>query len=691
MIPINGSNSSGVDLNKYVLKNVFNNVVNDLSDNVNKNKIDIEDIKNKTDSTNDKFEWMAVDVSNEYTSEYNMKRCFNKYGDSFLIRSTNITTLQEESQVPGSKTLTIHDCEVKTDYGPNIQYKFISDYVYLPAYIRDKDNDKIIYHVVNCTFVLNQETVNCSCKKLEFGEGWNNIIVKISDTIEYIKINSDCNAIDISNNSELKDINLNDCYKLTGVHINNNPNIKNKCFLMRCTPSTFSTNNNNNTFLDTSQNWFSSDGLWTCKFKAGWHAQDINLYDRFNNCLRTRVNDALNDGYYKQDSTDTDIKIMTDYFKFPSTITFSNDLYNANRTVHIPGVQINVYTDETFTTQNMVSNARILDFSNGILNIIWDNDNLVEKMIVSPSLTSLEIKNNTALNSINLVDCDKLDSLTIQNCPNITQIVLQHRPTTLNLDSTIKLIVVDEMNNSINSNTSTISTINNNITSLDSKVSTNTNNLTALDTRLYRLENTIVTFPTSKYELIFYTNISKSEPYVDPETNMIPVVKIIDHSSYIEWMAYISPTTKTLGHVDLIKTVNNPNKWNWAVLKDYQTGEEETTVDSVLCVEVPTMFLNCMYYDIKGTGFHTTIISHLIYKNILPGRLTLYETNVKYGLTYSSPGGLYLYNSQVFDLVVDTVNYNVSAADTENFKVFDNSEIFHRYNITTTGITETTV
>ena len=45
MIPINGSNSSGVDLNKYVLKNVFNNVVNGLSDNVNKNKIDIEDIK----------------------------------------------------------------------------------------------------------------------------------------------------------------------------------------------------------------------------------------------------------------------------------------------------------------------------------------------------------------------------------------------------------------------------------------------------------------------------------------------------------------------------------------------------------------------------------------------------------------------------------------------------------------------
>lgn len=462
MIPINGSNSSGVDLNKYVLKNVFNTVVNDLSDKVNKNKIDIEDIK--VDNTNDKFEWMAVDVSSEYTSEYNMKRCFNKYGDSFLIRSTNTTTLQD---------FTIHECEVKTDYGPNIQYKFISDYIYLPAYIRDKDNDKIIYHIVNCTFVLNQETVNCTAKRLEFGEGWNNIIVKISDTIEYIKINSDCNAIDISNNSELKDINLNDCYKLTGVHINNNPNIKNKCFLMRCTPSTFSTNGNNNTFLDTSQNWFSSDGLWRGKFKAGWHAQDVNLYDRFNNCLRVRVNDASNDnGFYKQDSTDSDIKIMTDYFKFPSIITFSNDLYNANRTVHIPWVQIDVYTDETFTTQNMVSNARILDFSNGIISIKWNNDNLVEKMIVSPSLTELEIKNNTALNSINLVDCDKLTSLTIQNCPNITQVVLQHRPTTLNLDSTIKLIVLDEMNNSITTNTNNITTLSTRVLTLENKPQT---------------------------------------------------------------------------------------------------------------------------------------------------------------------------------------------------------------------------
>ena len=672
MIPINGSNSSNVDLNKYVLKNVFNTVTNDLSEQINNNKLSIEDIKNKVDSTNDPFEWLAIDVSSEYTSEYNMKRCFNKYGDTFLIRSTTETTIGD---------LTIHDCEVNTMYGPNIQYIFISDYVYLPAYIRDKDNEKIIYHVVNCSFVLNQETVNCICKNLEFGEGWNNIIVKNSDTIEYIKINSDCNAVDISNNSTLlKDINLNDCYKLTGVYINNNPNFKNKCFLMKCTPSTFATNNNNNTFLDTTQNWFSSDGLWTCKFVGGWHNQDVNLYDRFTNKLRVRVNDASNDdGYYKTDIND--FVINTDYFKFPSMITFSNDLYNANRTVHIPGVKVAVYTDATFETKNMTSNARILDFSNGIISVMWDNDNLVEKMIVSPSLTSLEIKNDTALTSINLVDCVKLDSLTIQNCPNITKIVLQHRPTTLNLDNTIKLIVLDEINENVISNTSSITTISSSVNEVN-------NNITSLDTRLYRLENIIVTNPTSKYELIFYTNITNPEHYVDPETKMIPVVKIIDHSSYIEWMAYISPTTKTLGHVDLIKTVNNPNKWNWAVLKDYQTGEEETTVDSVLCVEVPTMFLNCMYYDIHGTGLNTTIISHLIYKNIFPGRLTLYDTNVKYGLTYSSPGGLILYNSEVFDLVVDTINYNVTASDTTNFKEFENSTIFHRYNITTNGIVE---
>ena len=677
MIPINGSNSSGVNLNKYVLKNVFNTVVNDLSDNVNKNKLDIEDIKNKVDAANDKFEWLAFDVSNEYTSEYNMKRCFNKYGDSFLIRETSVTTLGEYE---------IHECKVNTMYGPNIQYKFISDYVYLPSWIRDKSNSKLIYHVAECDFIMNKDTVNCSAKKIEFGEGWNRILVRYS-IFEHIKINSDCLNVGIGNNSELKDIDLTNCYQLNSCEISNNPNIKNKCFMMSCTPSIFSTNNNNNTYLDTSQNWFiSGDGMWRGKFLSGWHYQDVEFFDRFGNGLIARITDSNNDsGFYKSISGHD---IVTDYFKFPSTVLFSNDLYNDKRLVHIPRVAMSVYTDSSFTTKNFVSNARILDFSNGITGVDWTYDNKVEKIILSPSTTSLNLNYDTALNSINLVDCDKLDSLTIQNCTNITQVVLQHRPTTLNLDSTIKLIVLDEMNNSINSNTSSINSVTSSVNSVSSTVTTLNNNVTALDTRLYRLENTIVTFPTSKYELIFYTNITKSEPYIDPETQMIPVVKIIDHASYIEWMAYISPTTKTLGHVDLIKTVNNPNKWNWAVLKDYQTGEEETTVDSVLCVEVPTMFLNCMYYDIKGTGFHTTIISHLIYKNILPGRLTLYDTNVKYGLTYSSPGGLYLYNSEVFDLMVDTVNYNVSAADTTNFKEFENSTIHHRNNITTNGISE---
>lgn len=691
MIPINGSNSSGVNLNKYVLKNVFNTVTNDLSEQINNNKLSIEDIKNKVDSTNDPFEWYAIDVSNEYTSEYNMKRCFNKYGDNFLIRSTTETTIGD---------LTIHECHVKTDYGPNIQYTFISDYVYLPAYIRDKDNNKIIYHIGECDLLMNKETVNCSTKKIEFGEGFNRILVRFS-TFEHIKINSDCLNLGIGNNSALKDINLLNCYQLNSCEISNNPNFKNKCFLMSCTPSIFSTNNNNNTFLDITQNWFvSGDGMWRSKFISGWHYEDCEFFDKFGNVLIARITDSDNDsGFYKSLSGHD---IVTDYFKFPCTVLFSNDLYNDKRLVHVPRVAMNVYTDATFETNVIISNARILDFSNGITAVDWTYDNKVEKIIVSPSLTSLNLNYDTALKSINLVDCDKLDSLTIQNCPNITQIVLQHRPTTLNIDSTIKLIVLDEINENVISNTTSINSITSSVTTLNTKVSSNTtsinsinssvttlnNNITTLDTRMYRLENTIVTFPTSKYELIFYTNITKSEPYIDPETKMIPVVKIIDHSSYIEWMAYISPTTKTLGHVDLIKTVNNPNKWNWAVLKDYQTGEEETTVDSVLCVEVPTMFLNCMYYDIKGTGFHTTIISHLIYKNILPGRLTLYETNVKYGLTYSSPGGLYLYNSEVFDLVVDTVNYNVTASDTTNFKEFENSTIHHRYNITTNGIVE---
>ena len=473
MIPINGSNSSGVDLNKYVLKNVFNNVVNGLSDNVNKNKIDIEDIKNKVEAAeaNDKFEWLAFDVSNEYTSEYNMKRCFNKYGDSFLIRSSNTTQLQD---------YTIHECHIRTDYGPNIQYKFISDYVYLPAYIRDKDNDKIIYHISECDLLMNKNTVNCSTKKIEFGEGWSRILIRFSSTFEHIKINADCLNLGIGDNPNLKDVDISQCYQLNSCEINS-PLIKNKCFTTRCTPEQFLTSHNNNTYLDTTQNWFiSGDGLWRGKFLGGWHHQDAEFFDRLGNGLIARIQDADNDsGFYK---TLSGHDIITDYFKFPCTVLFSNDLYNDRRLVHVPRVAMNVYTDANFTTKSMVSNARILDFSNGIIGVVWAYDNKVEKIIVSPSLTSLNLTYVTALSSINLVDCDKLDSLTIQNCPNITQIVLQHRPTTLNLDSTIKLIVVDEMNNSITTNT-------NNLSSLNTKVTTNTNNLTSLGTRVTALEN----------------------------------------------------------------------------------------------------------------------------------------------------------------------------------------------------------
>ena len=478
MIPINGSNSSGVDLNKYVLKNVFNNVVNDLSDNVNKNKLDIEDIKNKVDGSNDKFEWLAFDVSNEYTSEYNMKRCFNKYGDSFLIRETTTTTAGDYE---------IHECHVKTDYGPNIQYNFISDYVYLPAYIRDKDNDKIIYHIAECDLLMNKDTINCTTKKIEFGEGWNRVLIRFSSTFEHIKINSDCLNLGIGNNSNLKDVDISECYQLNSCEISG-PLFKDKCFTTRCTPTTFATTNNNNTYLDTTQNWFiSGDGMWRGKFLGGWHYQDVEFFDRLGNGLIARITDADNDsGFYK---TISGHDIITDYFKFPSVVLFSNDLYNDRRLVHIPRVAMNVYTDATFETNAIISNARILDFSNGIISVDWTYDNKVEKIIVSPSLTSLNLIYVTALKNVNLVDCDKLDSLTIQNCPNITQIVLQHRPTTLNLDSTIKLIVVDEMNNSITTLDSSVSTINNIITPLETNVSDLSIATASLGTRVTALEN----------------------------------------------------------------------------------------------------------------------------------------------------------------------------------------------------------
>ena len=100
------------------LNESITNNLQSISQNISKLSI----IKNLIKNVGDKYEWYAVDVSNEYTDEYNMKRCFNKYGDSFLIRSKVTFTTDE---------YTIHECEVKTSYGPNIQYKFISDYVYL--------------------------------------------------------------------------------------------------------------------------------------------------------------------------------------------------------------------------------------------------------------------------------------------------------------------------------------------------------------------------------------------------------------------------------------------------------------------------------------------------------------------------------------------------------------------------------
>ena len=460
MIPLNGSNSSNTNLNKYVLKNTFNNVTNDLSEQISTNKLSIEEIKD-TLNTNDPFEWMAVDVSSEYSSEYNMKRCFNKYGDTFLIRSTTVTTLGD---------YTIHECHVKTDYGPNIQYNFISDYVYLPSWIIDKDNSKLIYHISECDLLMNKSTVNCTAKKIEFGEGWNRVLIRFSSTFEHIKINSDCLNLGIGDNSALKDVDISQCYQLNSCEISG-PLIKNKCFITRCTPTTFATSNNNNTFLDITQNWFiSGDGMWRGKFLAGWHYQDVEFFDRLGNGLIARITDSDNDsGFYKSISGHD---IVTDYFKFPCTVLFSNDLYNGRRLVHVPRVAMNVYTDATFETNAMISNARILDLSNGITAVDWTYDNMVQRIIVSPSLTSLNLIYDTVLSSINLVDCDKLTTLTIQNCPNITQIILQHRPTTLNLDNTIKLIILDEMNSSVTSLSSSVTTLSTRVTTLENKPQT---------------------------------------------------------------------------------------------------------------------------------------------------------------------------------------------------------------------------
>ena len=76
---------------------------------------------------------------------------------------------------------------------------------------------------------MNQDTVNCNCKKIEFGEGYNKIVLNLSSIIEYIKINSDCTGIGIGNNSVLKYVDVLNCYQLINCEINNNPNIKNKC------------------------------------------------------------------------------------------------------------------------------------------------------------------------------------------------------------------------------------------------------------------------------------------------------------------------------------------------------------------------------------------------------------------------------------------------------------------------------
>ena len=646
------------------------NDIKTLDEQVSQNINDIELLDQKIDNlkedlTADKYEWFGKDVSSEYTDEYNMKRCFNKYGDSFLIRSRNTYTLDE---------YTIHECEVNTSYGPNIQYYFISDYVYIPSWIKDKDDDKIIYHIIECDFVMNKNTVKCSSKKFEFGEGFNRILVRYSSTLEYIKINSDCSFLGLGDNSVLKDVDISQCYQLVYCEITNSPLIKNKCFTTRSTPDQFLTNNNN-TYLDITQNWFiSGDGLWRGKFIAGWHYQDVEFFDRFGNGLIARITDSDNDsGFYK---TVTGHDILTDYFKFPSMVTFSNDLYNDKRLVHVPRVAMNVYTDSSFTTKSMTSNARILDFSNGITGVDWTYDNLVEKIIVSPSVTSLNFIYDTALKSINLVDCDKLDSLTIQNCPNITQIVLQHRPSNLNVDNLIKTIILDEMNDSITSNTSSITTLDSSITTINSSITTISSSITTLDSRVSTLENSTSSETNNKFELRWSTNIN--DRVVNPVSDDVLIATIIDKEVNINWGVYISSNYTTFGYVDRITTMNSASEWKKTYLYDYTTGEK-TEQTYHYNIEVPTMFFICTYYSIHGDD---TTAANLIFNTPVAANLTLYNLKVAHALNWSSPGSLSMYNSTIYDLIVDNHTYpNISATDTEKFSATDNSTISIRHNI----------
>ena len=76
------------------------------------------------------------------------------------------------------------------------------------------------------------------------------------------------------------------------------------------------------------------------------------------------------------------------------------------------------------------------------------------------------------LKNVDLIECYQLSYCEIANNPNITQIILQNRPTTLSVPSSIKTVILDELNESVTTINSSITTINSSITTLDSRVTT---------------------------------------------------------------------------------------------------------------------------------------------------------------------------------------------------------------------------
>ena len=82
------------------------------------------------------------------------------------------------------------------------------------------------------------------------------------------------------------------------------------------------------------------------------------------------------------------------------------------------------------------------------------------------------------LKNVDLIECYQLSYCEIANNPNITQIILQNRPTTLSVPSSIKTVILDELNESV-------TTINSSITTLDSRVTTLENSTPSVSQTLF--------------------------------------------------------------------------------------------------------------------------------------------------------------------------------------------------------------